>query len=94
VASSTTEPPLSIALGDWGSGKSSFMVQMEAEVERLADLSRNNLGQSIFAASIRQIGLWSGLVEHLFRSLGQQEPAEDPDPAAVRARPATALRST
>src|SRR5262249_59253347 len=46
VAAMTTEPPLSIALlGEWGSGKSSFMVQMQAEVNRLARLAGNNLGQ-------------------------------------------------
>jgi WD40 repeat protein len=84
VAATTTEPPLSIALlGEWGSGKSSFMVQMQAEVSRLAELSGNNLGQSVFAANVRQVRfnawhysddhLWAGLVEHLFRSLAQDD---------------------
>jgi len=96
VTSLTTEPPLSIALlGEWGSGKSSFMVQMQREVTRLSDLSRNNLGQSVFAATVRQVRfnawhysddhLWVGLIEHLFRSLVPEE-TDESDSAAVRAR--------
>lgn len=102
VAARTTEPPLSIALlGKWGSGKSSLMLQMEAEVERLAELSANNLGRSAFVANVQQVRfnawhysddhLWSGLAEHLFRSLARQTPTEVPDPKTVRSRRDTLL---
>jgi hypothetical protein len=51
-----TDPPLAIALlGSWGSGKSSFMLQVRDEVLRLADTARSNPRASAFAASIRQI---------------------------------------
>ena len=92
-----TEPPLAIALlGDWGSGKSSVMRQMQDRVQSLADLSLNNLGLSSFASSVRQVSfnawhysddhVWTGLIEHLFRELAR--PAEggtaDLDAGAVR----------
>jgi polynucleotide 5'-kinase involved in rRNA processing len=48
----STEPPLSIALlGDWGTGKSTFMRQMSDRIQQLADLSHNNPGLSLFAAN-------------------------------------------
>ena len=82
VAASSTQPPLSIALlGDWGAGKSSFMLQMEARVAALANMTLNNMGsESAYVANVMQIrfnawhysdeNVWTGLIEQLFRSLG------------------------
>lgn len=80
AAAVSTEPPLSIALlGDWGTGKSTFMRQMSERIQQLADLSRNNPGLSLFAANVRQVRfnawhysddqVWVGLVDHLFQTL-------------------------
>ena len=80
AAAVSTEPPLSIALlGDWGTGKSTFMRQISDRVQRLADLSRNNPGLSLYAANVRQVrfnawhysdeSVWVGLVEHLSTAL-------------------------
>ena len=99
AAAVSTAPPLSVALlGDWGSGKSSFMLQMQSRITQLAALSRNNLGRSAFAASVRQVRfnawhysdeqVWTGLVEELFRALAepdQPDPADRPDPQAAAA---------
>ncbi|MEY7973868.1 P-loop NTPase fold protein [Saccharomonospora xinjiangensis] len=85
IADRTTEPPLCVALlGPWGSGKSSFVHQLHDRVDTLADLSRNNPGRSVFAATVRQVRfnawhyhddeLWVGMVEQLFADL-----ADDPD---------------
>ncbi|MGH2732012.1 MAG: P-loop NTPase fold protein, partial [Actinomycetota bacterium] len=99
VAAASTEAPLAIGLlGDWGSGKSSFMLQMETQVRELADASASNLGQSEFVANVCQVRfnawhysddqIWSGLVEHLFRALasggndGSRDPVADPEKAA------------
>ena len=52
----STEPPLSIALlGDWGTGKSTFMRQMSDRIQQLAGLSHNNPGLSLFAANVWQV---------------------------------------
>jgi len=106
AAAVSTAPPLSVALlGDWGSGKSSFMLQTQSRVTQLAALSRNNLGRSAFAASVRQVGfnawhysdeqVWTGLVEELFRALAepdQPDPADRPDPQAAAAAASGRLR--
>jgi hypothetical protein len=89
IAAEQTTPPLAIAvLGEWGSGKSSLMRQVERHVAQLGELSRNNinLGLSSFVANIRQVRfkawhysddqLWTGLVDHLFRTLAA-DPAEN-----------------
>ena len=89
VAAADTEAPLAIAvLGEWGSGKSSFLRQMQDQVAQLADLSANNLGLSSFSATVRQVRfnawhysderLWSGLVEHLFRELAADRSEDQP----------------
>ena len=85
IAAAETSPPLAIALiGDWGAGKSSVMLQIQRRIDVLAEMSRNNPGLSVFASNVRQVRfnawdynddqLWSGLVDHLFRTL-----AADPD---------------
>jgi hypothetical protein len=101
VAASSTEAPLAIGLlGDWGSGKSSFMRQMEQQVDELAELSANNLGQSVFVANVAQVRfnawhysddhVWSGLVERLFEVLAAASgddragEAHEPDPARAQ----------
>jgi hypothetical protein len=92
IAAEQTEPPLAIAvLGSWGSGKSSLIHQVEQHVTRLGELSRNNLslGSSSFVANVRQVTfnawhysddrLWTGLIDHLFRTLAS-DPDEDGKP--------------
>lgn len=87
IAALETQPPLAIALiGDWGTGKSSMLLQIEHEVDALAELSRDNLGLSAFAANIRQVRfnawhysdnhVWTGLVSHLFKGLLRPDVAE------------------
>jgi WD domain, G-beta repeat/KAP family P-loop domain len=95
IAAAETSPPLAIALiGDWGVGKSSVMLQIQRRIEVLAEMSRNNPGLSVFASNVRQARfnawdysddqLWSGLVEHLFRTLADSSSAP-PDPGTVEA---------
>ncbi len=77
IAATETRPPLAIALiGDWGAGKSSVMLQVERQIDLLAERARNNPGLSAFAENVRQVRfnawhysddqLWTGLVSHLF----------------------------
>ncbi len=84
IAANETQPPLAIALiGDWGTGKSSLMLQVEREVAALAARARKNPGRSPFAESIRQVRfnawhysddkLWAGLVSRLFEALKAPE---------------------
>jgi hypothetical protein len=95
IAAVETSPPLAIALiGDWGVGKSSVMLQIQRRIDALAEMSRNNPGLSVFASNVRQVRfnawdysddhLWSGLVEHLFRTL-----AADPDSSSAPPDPGT-----
>jgi WD40 repeat protein len=99
VAARTTRAPLSIALlADWGGGKSSFMMQMQRHVSRLADLSRNNQGASSYVANVRQVRfnawhysdehIWVGIVQQLFRDL-----VEDSSPASLDPRIANEVRA-
>jgi hypothetical protein len=83
VAAWTIEPPLSIGLfGDWGSGKSHFMRQMKARVEKLSRKARDSgkpQNQISYYKNIVQIefnawhyiegNLWASLVEHIFEHL-------------------------
>ena len=91
VVATSTEPPLSIALlADWGAGKSSFMLQIKARITQLADLSRNNLGSTAYAANVKQVRfnawhysddhVWVGIVEEIFRELTRDSAASTPDP--------------
>ena len=79
VASRLIKPPLSIGLfGNWGSGKSFFMRQMEARID---DLARRSAAadHSVYCASVRQIrfnawhyveaDLWASLATHIFDNL-------------------------
>ena len=106
VAAASTTPPLSIALlGNWGAGKSTFMLQMQHEVAELARLAARNRGRSTYVEAIRQVTfnawdysddrVWTGLIERLFRTLaaevsGSGDPAH-PTPQQAQAR-AAALR--
>jgi len=87
IAATETKPPLAIALiGNWGAGKSSVMLQVEARVAELATKARNNPGLSAFAENVRQVRfnawhysddhLWAGLVSHLFEGLARPENPE------------------
>ncbi|QYN41156.1 hypothetical protein K1T35_48330 (plasmid) [Pseudonocardia sp. DSM 110487] len=84
LAASATAPPLSIALmGNWGSGKSTFMRLLIAEVTRLTSVDR----RGVYVRQVRQVRfnawhysddhLWVGLIEQLFGQLRDQ-----PAPAA------------
>ncbi|MBE1603838.1 P-loop NTPase fold protein [Actinopolymorpha pittospori] len=99
IGDRATEPPLAIALlGRWGSGKSSFMRQLQNRVARLAEQGRRNPAHSVFATTVRQVRfnawhynddhLWVGMVEHLFTGLGEPEPRDAYQVGAER----TALR--
>jgi hypothetical protein len=98
IAAATTSPPLAIALiGDWGAGKSSVMLQIQEKVKEHADMARKNPGLSLFAGNVRQVSfnawhycddrLWSGLAEHLFRTLAADDPEPD-DTTGADAGPA------
>jgi hypothetical protein len=87
LADRKIEPPLCVALlGAWGSGKSSFLRQLESEIDRLTGVARRNPVRSVFTANVRQIRfnawhyhddqLWVGLVEHIFHNLVAEDPAE------------------
>jgi KAP-like P-loop domain-containing protein len=80
IAAIETAAPLAVALiGDWGSGKSSVMLQIQRRIDVLAEMSRNDPRQSMFSASVRQVRfnawdysddhVWVGIAEHLFRAL-------------------------
>lgn len=94
IADRKTELPLAIALlGRWGSGKSSFMRQLQDHIAGLANQSRNNPTRSVFANAVRQVRfnawhyaddhLWVGLLDHLFAELA--DPEAPPDAERVRA---------
>jgi KAP family P-loop domain/WD domain, G-beta repeat len=91
LAALAVTPPLSVALlGDWGTGKSSFMQQLRDRLTDLASRSAMNGAPNAFAAHVRQVTfnawhysddhLWVGLVEHMFRELAL--------PATATTRPA------
>jgi predicted KAP-like P-loop ATPase len=97
VAAWSVEPPLSIGLfGDWGSGKTHFMRQMRARVDKLSRRARgsadpqNKIG---YYKNIVQIefnawhyiegNLWASLVEHIFRNL---RICEEDDEATLKNR--------
>ncbi|MFC4853020.1 P-loop NTPase fold protein [Actinophytocola glycyrrhizae] len=92
IADRQTELPLAIALlGRWGSGKSSFVRQLQDRVARLADQSRGNPARRVFANAVRQVRfnawhyaddqLWTGLLDHLFAELARPETPPDSEQA-------------
>lgn len=92
LAAVAVQPPLSVALlGDWGTGKSTFMCQLRAWLEDTASKARARPG-SAYVSNVKQVTfnawhysddhLWVGLVEHMFRELAKDEPAPTPDKAA------------
>jgi uncharacterized protein YegL len=98
IAATETAAPLAIALiGDWGTGKSSVMLQIQRRIDVLAEMSRNNPGQTVFATNVRQVrfNAWdysddhvcAGLTGQLFRALAAEpgNPASLSDPADAEA---------
>ncbi|WP_285478811.1 P-loop NTPase fold protein [Amycolatopsis sp. NBRC 101858] len=94
LAAVAVRPPLSVALlGDWGTGKSTFMRQLRAWLEDTANKARAHPG-SAYVSNLKQVTfnawhysddhLWVGLVEHMFRELANDDLAQAPDKAAER----------
>jgi WD40 repeat protein len=91
LAALSVRPPLSVALlGDWGTGKSSFMRQLRDRLAEVARLSRAS-DESAFASNLRQVTfnawhysddhLWVGLIEHMFRELATDDTPADEETA-------------
>ncbi|OLT19419.1 hypothetical protein BJF78_10510 [Pseudonocardia sp. CNS-139] len=89
LAATSTTPPLSVALmGNWGSGKSTFMALVQQRVAALSAAAAAD-PESRFAPVIRQVRfnawhysddhVWVGLIEHLFRGLREAAPATGDD---------------
>jgi WD40 repeat protein len=85
IAARETAPPLSIGLfGDWGSGKSFLIGQVQERVRRLASRSRR-AERSAYCGYVRNVSfnawhyadanLWASLVTHIFDELAKPEPA-------------------
>ena len=82
LAAKSVDPPLSLGLfGDWGSGKSFFMGQMEEEFKRLKKLARAdksspycpNIVQLWFNAwHYMDMNLWASLASEIFEGLAQE----------------------
>lgn len=96
IAARDVKTPLSIGLfGDWGSGKSSFMEQLQARVEKIAKGVREKKEEeeTSFLGNIVQIkfnawhyaeaNLWASLVSHVFENLSFSE-AEEKEKAEKR----------
>ncbi|MGI9065170.1 MAG: P-loop NTPase fold protein [Pyrinomonadaceae bacterium] len=86
IAARDVKTPLSIGLfGDWGSGKSTFMEQLQAQVETIASDVRamDKKEETSFLGNIVQIrfnawhyaegNLWASLVSHIFDNLSFTE---------------------
>ena len=102
LAAKSVEPPLSLGLfGDWGSGKSFFMGQMEKEFIRLKEKARadknspycSNIVQLWFNAwHYMDMNLWASLASEIFEGLAEELAkdkklvADTTDPATARAR--------
>jgi len=89
IAAANVKTPLSIGLfGDWGSGKSTFMEQLQATVEKIAKSVREKDAneETAFLGNIVQIkfnawhyaeaNLWASLVSHVFENLSFSEAEE------------------
>jgi phospholipase C len=80
LAAKEVGPPLSLGLfGDWGSGKSFFMRQLESRISVLQEDAQAAHGDSAFCENIVQIGfnawnyidtnLWASLTSEIFEGL-------------------------
>jgi len=89
IAAKDVKTPLSIGIfGDWGSGKSTFMEQLQAAVEEIAGGVRDKKQdeKTSFHGNIVQIrfnawhyaeaNLWASLVSHVFENLSFSETEE------------------
>lgn len=102
LAAKSVEPPLSLGLfGDWGSGKSFFMGQMEKEFIRLREKARAdkdspycpNIVQLWFNAwHYMDMNLWASLASEIFEGLADELAKDEKldvgktDPKTARAR--------
>jgi hypothetical protein len=87
LASKQTAPPLAVALlGDWGSGKSSFMHQLMQELERVEEIAKSTDGTPFCGRLLHvefnawhyaDTHLWSGLVARLFEQLRKKLPDQE-----------------
>jgi hypothetical protein len=87
IAARSLSPPLSIGLfGDWGTGKTFFMRQLQRTVAKLSKDARDSVKpqrEVPFFKHVVQIefnawhyvegNLWASLVEHIFRNLRQSD---------------------
>ena len=80
LAAGDVDPPLSLGLfGDWGSGKSFFMRQLQSRVQTLQDAAQQTKVKSAYCKDIVQItfnawnyidtDLWASLAAELFEGL-------------------------
>ncbi|HEX3103749.1 MAG TPA: P-loop NTPase fold protein [Terriglobales bacterium] len=80
LAAKDVDPPLSLGLfGDWGSGKSFFMGQMQARITELQRVAREAQGQSAYCQDIVQLtfnawnymdsDLWASMASEIFEGL-------------------------
>jgi KAP family P-loop domain len=90
IASKKVAPPLSIGLfGEWGSGKSTFMQLLKAEIQGLSDAAAasgkpqsklpyyKHISQIDFNAWQYMDGnLWASLVTHIFEHLVNKDPEQ------------------
>jgi phospholipase C len=82
LAAKDVQPPISIGLfGDWGSGKTFFMRQMENEFRYIETGARKAKGRTLYCSKIVQLwfnawhyidaNLWASLVSHIFEELAE-----------------------
>jgi hypothetical protein len=109
LAAKSVEPPLSLGLfGDWGSGKSFFMGQMEKEFTHLKEVARDdknspycpNIVQLWFNAwHYMDMDLWASLASEIFEQLAKEMAKDESldvgetDPQTARARLVAATAS-
>ncbi len=104
LAAKDVEPPVSIGLfGDWGSGKTFFMKQMEREFEFIERGAQTAKGETAYCSNIVQLwfnawhyvdaNLWASLVSHIFEGLADYVSPQTDDQQA-RARLLSELQTT